>query len=193
MGGRSFGQYRAIDIGIWTVVVAGTEYLTATAAAKWFPGELYTLSQTLIVVCLVMMRWGGWAAIHAVAGGLAFCAASGATLPQYAVYCVGNCFALCALSLLQRFGKEAVRLKPQLTLLFVLAAFAGAQLGRWLVGTLFGAGPSSVIDFFATDSLTLVYTAVVVLIARKADGVFEDQRSYLIRTESERKRRETLE
>lgn len=44
-----------------------------------------------------------------------------------------------------------------------------------------------------TDSLSLVYAVVVVLIARRMDGVYEDQKSYLIRTEDERKRQDIPE
>ncbi len=38
------------------------------------------------------------------------------------------------------------------------------------------------------DSLSLLYAVVVVLISRKMDGLFEDQRNYLIRTEAERRK-----
>lgn len=193
MNNISFKQYRAIDLGIWTLIAVVIEGLTVTAAVKWFPGELYSLSQTLVVICLVMMRWGGWAAVHAVAGGIAFSVASGATASQFVVYCIGNCFALCGVFFLKKFGKEAVRGRAYLTVLYVLTAFVGMQIGRWLVSMLFGARPASIVEFFTTDSLTLVYTVIVILISRKADGVFEDQKSYLIRTEAERRRRSTLD
>lgn len=68
----SFKQYRAIDLTIWLAILSVFEYITVMAASRWFPGELYTLSQLVAVLCIVMMRWGGWAAIHAVAGGCVF-------------------------------------------------------------------------------------------------------------------------
>ncbi len=190
MNNISFRQYRAIDLCIWLVILLVFESVTTMAAARWFPGELYMLSQTIVVLCIVMMRWGGYAAIHAVAGGAAFCLASGGSAQQFAVYCVGNCFALIALALFKAVGKEKVRGKANLTVLFTAAAFCGAQLGRWMVSLVFGAPPGSLVMFFATDSLTLLYSAVVVLVSRRADGLFEDQKSYLVRTESERRRRE---
>lgn len=190
MNNISFKQYRAIDLCIWTVILLVFESVTATAAARWFPEELYTLSQTTAVLCIVMMRWGGYAAIHAVAGGLAFCLASGGSAEQFVVYCVGNCFALIALALFKAVGKEKVRGKVHFTIIFTAVAFCGMQLGRWLVSLVFGAPFDSLIMFFATDSLTLLYSVVVVLVSRRVDGLFEDQKSYLIRTEAERKRRE---
>lgn len=186
----SFKQYRAIDLVMWLVILSVFESVTVMAASRWFPGELYTLSQVVAVLCIVMMRWGGYAAIHAVAGGLVFCLVQGANAEQYAVYCIGNCFALTALFLFKAVGKEKVRTKIHFTVLFTAAAFCGAQLGRWLVSLFFGGSLGSVAAFFVADSLTLVYAVVVVLISRRVDGVFEDQKSYLIRTEDERRRQD---
>lgn len=188
MNNISFKQYRAIDLVIWLVILSVFESVTVMAASRWFPGELYTLSQTVAVLCIVMMRWGGYAVFHAMAGGLFFCLIQGASAEQFAVYCVGNCFALAALFLYRVFGKEAVRSKVHLTLLFVAVAFCGTQLGRWLVSLVFGGTVGSIAAFFTADSLSLVYAAVVVLISRKVDGLFEDQKSYLIRTEAERRK-----
>lgn len=186
----SVKQYRAIDLCIWTAILFVFESVTALAASRWFPGELYTLSQTVAVLCIVMMRWGGYAVIHAVAGGVAFCLASGGSPEQFAVYCVGNCLALAALLLFKAAGKEKVRQKIHITMIFTAVAFCGAQLGRWLVSLVFGAPFDSLVMFFTTDSLTLLYSVVVVLISRRVDGLFEDQRNYLARTESERRRQE---
>lgn len=188
----SFNQYRAIDLGILAVILFVVETLTAKAANTWFPEQLYTLSPTIAVVCIVMMRWGGFAAIHAVAGGFAFCLASGATIEQFVVYCVGDCFALAALLLIKVLGKQKVRDSVFFTILFTVIAFAGVQVGRGLAGLFFGEGIDSVIVFLATDSLSLVFSVIVVLISRRVDGLFEDQRSYLIRTESERRREQNL-
>lgn len=188
MKNHSFERYRAIDLVIWLVILSVFEYITVMAASKWFPGELYTLSQLVAVLCIVMMRWGGFAVLHAMAGGVVFCLAQGAGAEQLVTYCIGNCFALIALLLFKAVGKEAVRSKVRYTLVFVAAAFCGAQLGRWLVSLIFGGAPGSIASFFMADSLSLLYAAVVVLISRKVDGLFEDQKSYLIRTEAERRK-----
>lgn len=188
MNNISFKQYRGIDLTIWLVILSVFEFITVMAASRWFPGELYTLSQVVAVLCVVMMRWGGYAVIHAVAGGLAYCLAQGADARQLAVYCIGNCFALLALILFRAVGKEKVRTKARYTILFTAAAFCGAQVGRWLVSLVFGGSAGSLVTFFMADSLSLLYAVVVVLISRKVDGVFEDQKSYLIRTEAERRK-----
>lgn len=188
MNNISFKQYRGIDLTIWLVILSVFEYITVMAASKWFPNELYTLSQVIAVLCIVMMRWGGFAVIHAAAGGFVFCFVQGASIEQFAVYCAGNCFALIALAFFKAVGKERVRDGVFFTVLFTAAAFCGAQLGRWLVSLIFGGSPGSIATFFMADSLSLLYAVVVVLISRKVDGLFEDQKSYLIRTEAERRK-----
>lgn len=186
----TFKQYRAIDLTILGVILLICEFLTTTAATKWFPNELYTLSPTITVVCIVMMRWNGYAAIHALLGGFVYCFASGAHDKQIIIYCIGNCFALIALTLFKALGKEKIRSKFYFTLLFVLAAFCGAQAGRWIISVAFGGPIDSFGVFVSADIITLLFTVVVVLISRKADGLFEDQKSYLIRTEEERRKKE---
>lgn len=186
----SFKQYRAIDLTIMGAILLVCEFLTTTAATKWFPNELYTLSPTITVVCIVMMRWNGYAAIHALLGGLVYCLASGAQDKQIIIYCVGNCFALAALALFKILGKEKIRSKFYFTLLFTFTAFICTQVGRWIVSIVFGGSVNSFGIFINADIITLLFTVVVVLISRRADGLFEDQKSYLIRTEEERKKQE---
>lgn len=189
---RTFKQYRAIDLTIMGVILAVCEFLTARAAAKWFPNELYALSPTIAVVCIVMMRWSGFAAIHAVIGGLVYCLTLGGDWKQIITYCVGNCFILVALTWFKMLGKEKVRSKFYWTLLFTINAFLGAQIGRWAMSAALGGSFSfgSFLAFMINDVITLLFSVVVVLISRRPDGLFEDQRSYLIRTEEERKREE---
>ena len=184
----SLKQYRAIDLGLMLLILTGAEALIAHAARSWFPDEIYVLSPTMALVCIVMMRWGGYAAVHAIGGSLAMCAALGAEPKQYAVYCAGTCFALTALLFFRKLKKSEVRNSTKLTLLFTLTAYVSAQLGRWLVGMLMGGTAKDIVQLFATDSLTLLFTVVAVQLARKIDGLFEDQIDYLVRTQSERQK-----
>lgn len=185
----SFNQYRNIDLTILTVLSVVAEAVIALAASKWFPGELYSLSPMVAMVCIVMMRWGAWAAIPAVLSGASFCLVMGATPQEFVVYCVGNCFALIAMVWFKAFGKQKVRDKFGLTALFAATAFFATILGRWAVSLLFGEGIESIISFFLVDCLSLAFAIVVALIARRIDGLFEDQLSYLLRTDEERRKK----
>lgn len=188
MNNISFKQYRAIDLGIMAVILFVVETLTAKAANSWFPMEFYMLSPSIAIICIVMMRWGGFAVIHAVVGGAAFCLALGATWEQFVIYCIGNCFALVPLILIKALGKQKIKDSVVLSIIFTVLAFVGTELGRGLVSLIFGMTIDSMLAFFTTDSLSLVFAVVVVLISRRVDGLFEDQKAYLIRTESERRR-----
>ena len=78
------------------------------------------------------------------------------------------------------FGKERVR-TGHLSLIFPLLVQVLMYAGRALIALLLGAGPADVVGFFTTDSLSLLFTFVIIWIARKLDGVYEDQKHYLLR------------
>lgn len=190
----SFKQYRTIDLAILAVLLVISEAVVTIAAAKWFAYMPFSLSTTLTMVCIVMMRWDKFAVIHAVIGGCVYCLASGATAEQFAVYCAGNCGVLLALVLFKIFGKQKVRDRFYLSLALVAVAYCGMQLGRWAVSLAFGGENADILMFLAGDGLTVFFAAMVVLIARRMDGLFEDQRTYLLRiNEEERKAREAQE
>ena len=71
----SFKQYRGIDLTLFALILCVTEMLIVNAARFWFADQLYTVSAVAAVTAIVLMRWGPWAAIHAVLGGLVFCLA----------------------------------------------------------------------------------------------------------------------
>ncbi len=183
----SFKQYRAIDLGILALILVVAEAITAKAAGI-FTGQPFMLSPTLAVTCIVMMRWGGYAAIHAVLGGLTFCIAMGTEPYRFVIYCAGNLFMLLPLILIKLIGKQKIAEKAWITVCYNVLAYLGAQIGRWIVSLFFGGAADGIIMFIATDLITLLFSVVVTLIARKVDGLFEDQKAYLIRTEAERMR-----
>ncbi len=189
----SLKQYRNIDLGIMLAMLAAAEVLINRAALTRFADELYVLSPTIAVVCIVMMRWGAYAAVHVIGGGLAMCIASGASAGQTTAYCVGGCLSLAAMALFKVWGKDKLRESTPKSLLFTAAAFLAAQVGRWLVGMLFGGTAADIVRLLTTDSLSLLFALVTVQLARKIDGLFEDQVSYLVRTQSERQRQQLAE
>ena len=62
-----------------------------------------------------------------------------------------------------------------LTVLLLLSLFTGAAL-------------SAALGFFTTDVVTLLFTLVIVWIVRRLDGVWEDQRHYLLRLREEQEK-----
>ena len=195
----SFNQYRAIDMTIMAVLLAISEAIVTIAATQWFPDELFSVSTTLAIVCIVMMRWDGFAVVHAVLGGGVYCLVLGATPQQFAIYCAGNCGALIALIMFKAIGKKKIAEKFWLSFLYVLVAYIGLELGRWGISMILQSvgedGASGLLIYLmVSDSITLLFAVLAVMISRKLDGLFEDQRSYILRiNEEQRKEREARE
>lgn len=177
---RTLKQYRNIDLSLFALMLVVAEYLIVRAANYWFPAQPYTVSVAAALVSLVYMRWGWWGGIHAVLAGLVFCYFSSASQAQYLIYCGGNLLSLLAVALLLRIGKERVR-TGALSLLFPLLVLLLMQLGRALTALVLGAAPIGLTDFFTTDSLSYLFTFVIIWIARRLDGIYEDQKHYLLR------------
>lgn len=178
-------QYRNIDLTILLAVLAGCQVLIHLAVSSWFPQELYVVTPIAAVVALVMMRWGGFAAIHAVLGGILFVVLSGGNAQQMVIYGAGNLAGVAALVLLRIFGKERVRGSAFLSLLFGLCTQLLMWLGRAAMAAVFGNAWATCLAFITTDILSGLFTLLIIWIVRRIDGLFEDQKHYLLRIQSE--------
>ena len=177
----TLSQYRGIDLTILAVVLTFTQVLTVAAATIWFRDQLYIVSPVASVVTLALMRWGPWAGLHAALGGMVFCLASGAGVKHYIIYAVGNLLSLAALGYIKAATPEGIRQSPSKSLLLALAVTLLMQLGRALVAVVLGSAPAAALGFFTTDVITLLFTLVLIWIARRLDGIFEEQNHYLLR------------
>lgn len=182
----TFKQYRTTDILILVVLTIVFEGIATLATAKWFALQPVAISIGLSMVCILMMRWGWQAAFAAFAGGFTFCFLSGATLQQFAIYCIGNVFALLGMVWFKVFGKEGIRNSLWLITLFVSTAYVGMVTGRTLLAVLFGDSLWAFVTFAATDIMTLVFAVLVICLFRKTEGMLEDQKAYLLRMEQDR-------
>ena len=181
----TFRQYRAMDLFIFTALLCVCETLITLGATRWFPQEPWTLSLTPAVTAIVMVRWGGFAAIPAYLGAFVFCLASGATLSQYAVYCVGNLAALALTQFLYRFGWKRLHEQVLLAILHGMMTALLMQLGRALMALALGTPLALCGGFFTTDVLTTLFAALVVCMSRGLNGMLEEQKHYLRRIAEE--------
>ena len=178
-------QYRNLDLTLFAVMLIISESLIVNAATRWFPDQLYTVSVSAAIVSIILMRSGPWAAVHAVLGGLVYCFWAGGTPKQYLIYGIGNLFSLISLLMFRLFGKERIRENVLLILLFALCTQLFMQMGRACVSFVMGAPIRTGFNFITTDALSGLFTMVIVWIASRLDGVFEDQISYLLRVQKE--------
>ena len=177
----SLRQYRAIDLGLFALILCVAETLIVTASSRWYADQLYTVSLAGAVTAIVLMRWGSWAALHAALSGLVFALASHGSARQLVIYGAGNLLSLLMLLPLRRLGGERIRQSAWLSVFFGLGTLLLMQLGRALVALLLGSSVAALQGFITTDSLSFLFTGVLLWIARRLDGVFEDQKHYLLR------------
>lgn len=184
----SFKQYRGMDIFFFTLLLCLCEFLIVMGATHWFPKEAYTLSLTAAVTAVVMMRWGVFALIPALAGGLAFCLSSGAAPQQYLVYCLGNTCSLSLIFFIQKLGWKRIHGDVLLTMVYGLLVCLSMQLGRMIIALILGNDPMVCLGFITTDVLSTLFSVLIVWIARRLDGMLEDQKHYLIRIQKEKEK-----
>lgn len=192
----TLGEYRAIDLTILALMLALFEGLIIRFATGSFYG---TVSLAAAVTAIVYMRWSWWGAIHAALSGALFClyysmlpGAQSVTWRDYAIYMGGNLVSLLAVFVLHKVGKERVRESALGSLGFGLGVIALMQGGRMAIALALGRAASTVVwDHFLYDSLSILFTLVVIWIVRRLDGVFEDQKHYLLRLQEESQRNNT--
>lgn len=182
----SFRQYRIMDILFFTLLLCLGEWLIVMGATRWFPREAYTLSLTAAVTGIVMMRWGVYAALPALAGGAVFCLASGAAGQHFLIFCLGNLLCMALLPLLRRIGWQRIGQSGGLSMVFGLACCLAMDLGRMIIALCLGHPIPVCLGFLTTDTLSWLFSALILWIARRLDGMIEDQKHYLFRIQKEK-------
>ena len=183
----SFQQYRAIDLTILAAILALCQYMTHMASTIWFAEQLYVVSPVAAMTALVMMRWNGWAAIHAVVGGVLYAILAGGDAQQIVIYGAGNLLGLAAMVMFRYPGKERIRADGLMAIFFGLLTQILMQLGRAAVALVFGYPAAALLGFITTDVLSGLFTLVIIWIVRRIEGLFEDQKNYLLRIQREQK------
>ena len=82
-------------------------------------------------------------------------------------------------------GSSAPALILTAIAIFGLAVLLLIQTGRALISLLFGASLPVAAGCYTTESVTDLFTLVLLWIVRRLDGVLEDQRHYLRRIQEE--------
>ncbi|MBR1861294.1 MAG: hypothetical protein IJ796_05485 [Lachnospiraceae bacterium] len=174
-------QYRAFDLVSFAVILAVVEGLISFASSRWFPDQLYTVSVTAGVTAIVMIRWKWFGAIHAVIGGLVLCIVFKSTPQQYIIYCVGNLLGLLGILIAKLIKEERMRKNIFLACVYGVSVLLLMQTGRGCMALMLGYGFKNAVAFYATDSLSIVFTAIILLVAGKQDGLLENQVHYIHR------------
>lgn len=192
----SFSQYRTADLFLF-VIIAGLAELFSYAATIWFPEEaIFSFSFALPIILIVMMRWGWPSVFYAAGSAVLYCALRSLSWQYYLSYAVGSAAVIICLVYLLPVGKERVAKSWYLSVVFVILAWVAVVLVRSVMLTVTGvygfvAALSMMAGYADCGLLSLAMGIIAILIVRKFDGLFEDQKAYLIRLGklSEEKRR----
>ncbi len=174
-------QYKGIDLLLITFVTLVFEWIIVKASTTWFSSELYTVSVVPAMSCVCFMRWGFYGVFIAIWGALVNCFFNRGEGVQYLIYGAGNVMSVLCLFLFKFVGKKKIAEKTSRAVLFGVLVTLLMQTGRMLCALILGFGFNQSLEFVTTDSLTLVFTAFLIFIARRQDGLFEDQINYLKR------------
>ena len=183
-------QYVLIDIIILSVILCVLE-IAGKMVLNAFPRELFTISIVLPIILIAMMRHGAIGSALAVVGAVVYSALNNASWDVYIVYILGNLFIVLNLLWFKFWGKELIRISTILVILYVISGYILMNLGRSVFAFVFGYRPffDNMVRYFATDALSGVMAIVILLVARRQDGVFEDQMIYLKRIAAEEEQR----
>ena len=184
----SFKQYRTLDLLIFIGMYALCEYLVVKAATVWF-NEPYSISIMLPLLLIVMMRWDKWSVIHAVAYALLFVYYQKGNGSQYLIYLIGNLFFMLTLIFLMKTGKKKVEDSFPLSAAYLLVGFLTMEIGRGIGSVIvLHSNPGMILQFILTDMLSLVFGLLVIIIVRRAEGLFTDQKKYLLELNSKKEK-----
>lgn len=163
----------------------------------WPTQAYYTVSFSIPIVLLVMIRWGWPSVLYSLLSGLIVCLMNLKDISghNWACYLIGNAFI--ALMLIPRYliGTKKISSKWWGIALFSIGGWLSVYLGKSIVWAIaFAISPvegstaaSGFIGFLQTDLLSLVIGIVLMVVLRKLDGMTDDQNEFLRRLDDERK------
>lgn len=189
----SFRQYKYTDLFFFALVLGLSELLVFCSFKFWFKDTIdkYYVNFMLAIALTVIMRWGWVGGIYAVVDGVLLCAIQGGAWQSYLSYIIGNACILSVLLLTKFVGKEKIRGKCYLTLAYIAAGWVSVNFGITCMSAIFGqnflSALASSFGFGVYGALSFAAAIAVIMILRRLNGMFEDQKHYLLRQDKERK------
>ncbi len=91
-----------------------------------------------------------------------------------------------ALIYVKKRGAEAIRRDSFKTVVYGLLVLLLMETGRAALSLACGASLAAAAGFYTTDIISWLFTALILWIVRRLDGMLEDQKQYLHRVAQER-------
>lgn len=181
----SLKQYRGLDLLIFSLLAAASEFLGAFLLRKLVPG--FTLSFAFLLSVVAIFRWGLPGGIVFVVSGLPLLLLyKDNFLENLLFYVAGNFFIFLVPAFVRR-PLDGIRDRALAFNLFILAAFLAVVLGRTLALAVFGE-PFLKSFRAVAGSLLLTYVASAVLLnlLKKTSGLLTDMKTLIEESNTER-------
>ena len=189
----SFRQYKYTDLFFFALIMGVSELLVFCSYKLWFKDQIdkYYVTFMLAIALTVIMRWGWVGGLYAAVDGVVLCAMQGGAWQSYLSYIIGNACILSVLLLTKFLGKEKIRGKWYFALLYVFIGWVSVNLGITCMGAILGENFLALLagnfGFGVYGLFSFAVAVVTVMILRRLNGMFEDQKQYLLRQDRERK------
>lgn len=189
----SFRQYKYTDLFFFALVLGISELLIFCAFRFWFQSTIdkYYINFMLAIALTVIMRWGWVGGLYAVVDAVVLCAVQGGSWQTYLSYIIGTACITSVLLMTKFMGKEKIRSKWYFTLAYILVGWVSVNLGiacmSAILGENFLTSLSTSFGFGVYGLLPLAATIVTIMVLRRLNGMFEDQKHYLLRQDAERR------
>ena len=189
----SIRQYKYTDLFFFALVLGLSELLVFCSYKLWFKNTVdkFYINFMLAIALTVIMRWGWVGIFYAVVDGVVQCAIQGGSWQAYISYIIGTACISLVLVFVKLLGKEKIRSKWYFSLAYVLCGWVVINFGITCACAIFGESFAGALatsfGFGVYGALPLAASVTVVLILRKLEGMFEDQKHFLIRQDRERK------
>ena len=182
----SFKQYRSIDILILFILYGICEFGIIKIGTSMID-QPYIISLMLPILLIVIIRWDVYALYQAIGSALFFVIIQHGDIKQVVVYLLGNIGVWMLALAVKKIGKENVTKTAFNSMVYVIAGAILMEAFRY-VGMLmmYQSKIGALVRLFATDALSIVFGIIVILIVRRIEGLFVDQKTYLIRLQEER-------
>ncbi len=183
-------QYRTIDLTVLFLIMGVIE--VASLLVLRINISSFYLSVVMVVTLIVYMRWGAYGILFGVVGGIIDAvltlnvnSAVDANVFELSniikwsiTYAVG--YLATAISMLFfKLGKKELSSKLYLVFLYELSAYVLMIIARCVVLAVYGQNFfNALIGQSTREILNLLFTFFVLLVARKQDSVFADQKEY---------------
>ena len=105
----------------------------------------------------------------------------------YLIYLIGNLGFMLNLLLLKKMGKDKIRNSFFNSLIYLLSGYILMEGFRGIASILIAGSDAAIIrQFIFSDMLSLVFAILVIIVVRKQEGLFADQKEYLIEVNSKK-------